>query len=252
VRALIPILVIISIVYLARYLWQKKGYTSRQINQKLLFYAVVGALLILVLSGRLPWLLGLIGAAIMAMGRLLPLLRYAPFLHGLYQRHQSGQNGSSASAGGHTSGVQSRFLRMILDLDSGVMDGEILSGSCQGSRLSELPVETLVGLLSEFSDDRDSLSLLQAYLDRVHNGWQEQAGFSQGNSRQNSDYGGTAGQMSMREAYEVLGLQPPVSRQQIIAAHRRLMQKFHPDRGGSSYLAAKINNAKDVLLKGLD
>ena len=54
--------------------------------------------------------------------------------------------------------------------------------------------------------------------------------------------------MSVEEALEVLGLQPGASKEEIVAAHKRLMQKIHPDKGGSGYLARRINQAKDVLL----
>ena len=249
-RTLILLLAVIAAVYIARYLLQKQGYTPRQINQKLLIYSVAAAMLILVVSGRLPWLLGAIGALFLAMGRLLPLLRHVPFLHGLYQRYQAGQKPSYNSGGGQTSSVQSRYLRMILNLDSGKMDGEILLGTHHSSRLSELPLATLLELLGEFADDPDSLSLLQTYLNRTYEGWQEQAGYSQTNGRQGNRGAAASTHMAVQEAYEILGLEPGASKQQIIAAHRRLMQKMHPDRGGSSYLAAKINNAKDVLIRG--
>ena len=55
--------------------------------------------------------------------------------------------------------------------------------------------------------------------------------------------------MSEVQAREILGLGPDPSRDEIIQAHRRLMQKIHPDRGGSTYLAQQLNEAKRILLK---
>jgi hypothetical protein len=86
------------------------------------------------------------------------------------------------------------------------------------------------------------------YAPQLHRLWQEFSGSKQNSSQGQSEVG-SKGKMSVEEAYEVLGLKPGASEQDIIAAHRKLMQKIHPDRGGSDYLAAKINLAKKILLK---
>jgi hypothetical protein len=177
-----------------------------------------------------------------------------PLLGNLYRRFQQNQSAPGSAAGNQTSSVQSRYLRMILNHASGEMDGEILAGRLQGRKLSELPVEQLTELLSEFSADQDSLALLQTYLDRVHSDWRDHvggfySGEGAGADADSSRNAATSGQMSAQEAREILGVAQLASKDEIVEAHRRLMQKLHPDRGGSSYLAAKINQAKDLLLK---
>ncbi len=146
--------------------------------------------------------------------------------------------------------VETRFLKMTLDHDSGVMTGLVKEGRFHGRALEDLGIEELVDLWAECrAEDAQSAAVLEAYLDRTQGeAWREAA---------QRDYGGAGagprppsgpGAMTMEEAYEILGLEPGASPAEIHEAHRRLMQKIHPDHGGSNYLAAKINQAKARLL----
>ena len=153
------------------------------------------------------------------------------------------------SHGGRTSQVRSAGLEMTLDHDSGEMDGVVLAGRFEGSTLSHLAFEDLLRLAEDFSSDEESLRLLESYLDRAHPGWREDK------DERTDKRAGPAprtGGMSANEAYEILGLKPGASDAEVRAAHRRLMMQVHPDRGGSGALAAKINEAKDLLLRKHD
>jgi DnaJ domain len=134
---------------------------------------------------------------------------------------------------------------MELDPRSGAMQGRVLTGRYEGAPLDALDVPTLVGFLGDIDDD--SRRLLMAYLDRREPGWR-------GNAQHDADAGqrsgaAFAGKMTEEEAYQVLGLQPGASADEVGRAHRSLMKKLHPDQGGSTYLAARVNQAKDVLLR---
>jgi hypothetical protein len=134
---------------------------------------------------------------------------------------------------------------MTLDHDSGTLDGEVLAGRHAGVRLGALSLVQLQALLLDYRrEDADSARLLESYLERVH-GPQWHEGFAR---EEGAAEAGFTGPMTRDEAWRILGLEADADRESIIAAHRRLMQKLHPDRGGSDYLAAKINQAKDCLL----
>jgi len=157
--------------------------------------------------------------------------------------HIDGRDGG----GGQTSTVETAWLRMQLDHATGRMDGDVLQGRNAGRRLSSLDFEELILLLRDCqSHDNQAAALLEAYLDRsIGEDWRERA--TQGNPGEAASPAAN-GAMTREQAWDVLGLQPGASDAEIRAAHRRLMKKFHPDQGGSTYLAAQINRAKDLLL----
>ncbi len=144
---------------------------------------------------------------------------------------------------GQTSQVRSDFIEMELDHDTGAMHGRILKGRMEGVTLDALDVAALMSLLPEI--DEESRALLMAYLDRRDPTWREHAdaGAAAGPGDINS------GKMTEEEAYQILGVEPGASAAEIGRAHRALMKKLHPDQGGSTYLAARVNQAKDLLLK---
>ena len=145
---------------------------------------------------------------------------------------------------GQVSRVRSPFLEMELDHDSGAMRGRILTGRYAGYALDALDPQTLIGLIGEI--DNDGRQLLMAYLDRREPRWREHA---QGDAGARQASSAARGKMTEEEAYQILGLQPGAGAQEIGRAHRSLMKKLHPDQGGSTYLAARVNEAKDILLR---
>src|SRR5215470_7278063 len=182
---------------------------------------------------------GQIGVAIPlgVVGLSLLGLRLPFGVAGIFQRTQKSP--------GQTSRVRSAVVEMELDHDSGAMRGRILAGKHEGVTLDALDVATLVGLLPDI--DQESRALLMAYLDRREPRWREHA---QADAAPDADRKSwRSGKMTEEEAYHILGVQPGASAEDIGRAHRALMKKLHPDQGGSTYLAARVNEAKDVLLR---
>jgi DnaJ-domain-containing protein 1 len=138
--------------------------------------------------------------------------------------------------------VETEFLRMYLDHQTGEMNGEVTQGNFAGKTLRNLPLEDLLKLLSEIDADVQSVQVLTAYLNRYHSGeWQQHSN--------EWETGGNNGEsMTVEEAYKILGLEIDASEDSIKEAHHKLMNKNHPDHGGSNFLATKINQAKDLLL----
>lgn len=148
---------------------------------------------------------------------------------------------------GARSKVNSVLLEMELDHDSGVVTGKVRAGQFAGRDLDALGPAELAALMRECAaGDPDGARLLEAYLDRRAPGWREDA-----DGHADPRQGGAArtGAMTDQEAYEILGLQPGAGQEAIREAHRRLMKRIHPDAGGTGGLAARVNQAKDTLLK---
>jgi len=181
-------------------------------------------------------------------GRQLLAAFFLPLMLPVLLRYRALWSRIKAMSGptpGQASQVETRFLRMTLDHDSGVMTGVVREGQFRGRQLDELGLEDLVELWRECRvADAQSAAILETYLDRTQGeAWRQGAGAGAGPSRASTG-------MSREEAFEILGLDLNASKTEIREAHRRLMQQMHPDHGGSNYLAAKINQAKDLLLGG--
>jgi hypothetical protein len=179
---------------------------------------------------------GEIGIAIPLGAAGLGLLGWLPF-------GAAGFSKRTQKSSGKTSRVRSAYVEMELDHDSGDMRGRIVAGRHQGAELERLDVKTLVGMLNEI--DEESRALLAAYLDRRDPRWSE---YAQGDAATGRP-AASSGKMTEQEAYQILGLEPGASANDISHAHRTLMKKLHPDQGGSTYLAARINEAKEILVR---
>jgi DnaJ domain len=150
----------------------------------------------------------------------------------------------SQRSSGQTSRVRSQFLDMTLNHDTGELLGQIVAGPHAGRSLGEFDLAQLMAMVAGF--DAESVSLLESYLDRRFPAWRQHA---QGNAAGGQSRAASSGKMTNEEAYQILGLQPGAGRDEIGRAHRALMKKLHPDQGGSTYLAARVNEAKDTLLR---
>ena len=224
-----------------------------------LFYVAAAVLLLTLLAsaflrldaGRIagsvrlvgPVLAGLLGIGLLLLGRaglggMLISTALAWYLSGRIRRE-------ARPTPGRRSTVRTAALEMELDHDSGTLEGIVLAGRFEGQELGQLQLEQLLELGGELASDSESMQLLETYLDGRFSGWREHAQADVGNGQRGAP---ASGPMTKQEAYEILGLEAGASTAEIRKAHRRLMQRLHPDLGGTSFLAARINEAKEVLL----
>ena len=192
-------------------------------------------------------LLASIGAVLLLLGlftargqqALIALTFFLPLLLQWVQRWRTNKRfGGQAPQTGAANSVETAFLSMTLHHDSGRMTGSVKAGQFAGRDLATLTLSDLLGLLQECqAADADSVALLEAWLDRAHPDWRAEPAAEP-----------RSGAMTRAEALEILGLAEGADEDAIRAAHRRLMRSAHPDQGGSAWLAARINAARDFLL----
>lgn len=215
---------------------------------KLALIALGVVFLFMAATGRAPALFALIGAAMTQIFRIAPLLiRFAPSLRNLWGSAATGTSGQGQHAG--VSQVSTATIDMTLDQASGTIDGRVKRGPCTGRQLSQLSLAELKSVYVYCQqNDTDALRLVQTYATRARAGeWQE----SDSEQGEESAHANSTAAMSVDEARQILGVSASATRQDIIQAHRSLMSRLHPDKGGSNYLAAKVNAAKQSLLDAL-
>lgn len=192
-----------------------------------------------------PVVVGLIGAGLTLLGRVGlggMLVSVALGWHMRTRRQQAAK-----PSPGRRSTVRTAALEMELDHDTGALSGFVLAGSHEGRQLDEMTLEELLSLGAELAGDDESRQLLETYLDGKFPVWRDDAKADTGRRQAGAP---ASGAMTKQEAYDILGLEAGAGTAEIRKAHRRLMQRLHPDLGGSSFLAARINQAKEVLLDG--
>lgn len=244
-RLILLLLLPVIAYYLVSSLSSRLSLTARQNRYLFFLTSALLVIVVLILMGRLPvqFILAPIGVAITFLMRMLPtLLRLLPMWQMFRGRVASAMPRDDSAS----STIRTTFLEVELKHSSGDMDGKILAGEFSGSSLSQLKLEQLLILRNECGGDTDSVQVLEAYLDRMHSEWHEQASEASGSVNASDE-----AVMSTELALEILGLDEIKDKKAVVAAHRNLMQKLHPDRGGSDYFAKKINAAKDFLLKSL-
>ena len=241
-RLLALLLLPIMAFFAAKSISRKFSLTARQNQVLFLIMAALLIVAVLVAMGRLPaqFILAPLGGLGAFLIRFLPtLMRLLPF----WQMVMSRRAAARPKRSGQTSTIRTEFLEMVLDHDSGEMAGTVLKGQHNGHHLSDMTLETLLSLMLECQTDSDSQQVLEAYLDRHQENWREQASATSRVPPSDAE-----APMSRQLALEILGLTNTASEADILHAHREMMRRLHPDRGGSDYLAKKINAAKDYLM----
>ncbi|WP_201831909.1 DnaJ domain-containing protein [Microvirga zambiensis] len=231
-------MLLLGIVAVALLWWLGKNYTRADTKALAKSLKVVGGVAALGAAA----LLGMRGRFDMA----LLLAGFGAWALGWNSLNIPGPWRKFQQATGRFSRIRSAMIEMEIDHSTGAVEGSVLVGPLAGRRLSSLDPQGLRQLYDECcAQDPQGVPLLEAYLDRRFTGWRENA---QGDRDTRTRTHAHSGVMTKEEAYQILGLQPGASLDEVRKAHRTLMKKLHPDQGGTAYLAARVNEAREVLL----
>ncbi|MEQ9575693.1 MAG: hypothetical protein RLN77_08945, partial [Rhodospirillales bacterium] len=229
---------VLGVALLAAFLIGVRWYATANVKtlKKVLFFVfgglAVALALFFVITGRLGW-------AVFAASALIPMLLRARMAYRAARNFSRMAGAGQGAPTGQTSDVETRFLRMGLDHDTGDVWGEVIDGPYKGRLLDDMTVSEKLDLLRHcWVEDEASARVLEAYLDRVHPDWRDAADDA---GPQTGGAGPSrSGAMTRAEALAVLGLSEGASRQDIKAAYQRIISGLHPDHGGSDYLAAQV------------
>lgn len=231
---LIPAIVLLAALFWTYHRWKSLAPAKRKaFALKAIIFGAFFLCVFAVISGHAHWLTavftGLVAAAKYG-------IRFLPFLK-IFGKSRLFKN----------SNFKTEFLDVQVDLQTGQVFGSIISGPHQGATLDSLSPEDLETLENHYKQhDKTSYYLIRMIRQRGGHQYREQEGQSGHNS---SVFEASP---STKEALQILGLEPEPNKQQIIKAHRALIQKLHPDRGGNDFLASRVNLAKEALLKHID
>lgn len=237
IQGILLILAIVSVMLAVKKFKSLPPAEAKKFLIKAAIYATAALFIVAAATGRIHWFMGIIAAILPLAQRLWGVFNTVQWIKKVIPQKES----ASVKDSSQNSEIETAYLRMCLQHDTGEISGIILDGPEKGKNLDALSKNTLVGLYQYYCEhDEGSAKLMANFLNRYHPEWQD----SQINDSDNTH--------TLQEAYEILGLKPPVSAEEVRQAHRRLIQKLHPDRGGSSFLATQINRAKEVILQQLD
>ena len=239
-----------AFLLLMKVLWTKakpKLSTNVIVITSLVF---LGSLGLLAASGRMHWIAATGTAVLPFLRRAFTLLRLAPFATRMWQQFGGPSpfsqafgdyGGAEANQAPNVSETATDEIRMMLEHATGKMTGTVLAGKFANQSLESLNEAEIVELYNSVSDE--SKRLLTAYIQRYHPNLGTQNSEEEPSRNERSSDTITA-----ERARKILGVTESATRDEIVEAHRRLMQKNHPDRGGSEYIASEINQAKRILL----